>query len=303
MINKSYLLIVTQEFDEITSDVLEYVVNTSNYSFLRLNIDDVAKCFKNIRFIHNILYIDDCTIGFIWFRRHSFKLKGSAESFDINFLNELNHILYSSYYSYKIIDKTLGAPFLFNHYNRLNYLSILKNKNLDMPETIVTNYITDLDQNKTWVRKNIGEVKTFINQSGERNKTFNTFFTPKIGEMNFNLFQEYIESDFEIRCLYVKGNYFAIAQFSKLDHYPDIRVIEKVREVYFILPYKLKQKLNSFFRSFDLDFCLIDILKFKNKYFIIDLNPMGQSANLLNIREFRLPQILCNLINPNVNEK
>ena len=101
MINKKYLLIVTQEFDEITSEVLEYVVNTSNFSFFRLKIDDVSKCFKNIRYVDNILYIDDCKIGFIWFRRHSLNLKGNIENFDFNFLNKLNHILYSNYFGYK----------------------------------------------------------------------------------------------------------------------------------------------------------------------------------------------------------
>lgn len=97
-----------------------------------------------------------------------------------------------------------------------------------------------------------------------------------------SLFQEYIEKDIELRIFYIEGEFFSMAIFSQLDpqtktDFRNYNTDNPNRNVPYILPKTIEDKLHTLMLELDLNTGSIDMIKTPNKeYIFLEVNPTGQ---------------------------
>lgn len=101
------------------------------------------------------------------------------------------------------------------------------------------------------------------------------YFTP-------TLIQKEVDKDFEIRSVYLLGNFYSMAIFSqndeqtKLDYRNYNRTMPN-RNIPFSLPKSIEAKLESIAQQLGLKFCSFDLIRDKQgDYVFIEVNPEGQ---------------------------
>ena len=173
--------------------------------------------------------------------------------------------------------------------NKLIFLSFAKKAGLNCPDTIVTNNKQELlnfyHKNK---KKVISKPLYFSNYYYNGEDTYSIYTTSygddeikSLPEFFFpTLFQKKIESIHEIRIFYLDGDFFATAAIcidkkKKIDLKLNYKS-DHLHWVPYTLPESIKGKLDKFMRSVDLNTGSIDILKTKDDFVFIEVNPVGQ---------------------------
>ncbi|WP_238586871.1 hypothetical protein [Chryseobacterium sp. Leaf405] len=98
-------------------------------------------------------------------------------------------------------------------------------------------------------------------------------------------FQEKIEKDFEIRSFYLKGEIWSMAIFSQNDDNTKVdsrkyngKIIN--RNVRYNLPKDLEEKIILLMNKLDLSSGSLDFIKSGNKFYFLEVNPVGQFGNV-----------------------
>ncbi|CAL2081060.1 hypothetical protein [Tenacibaculum sp. 190524A02b] len=163
--------------------------------------------------------------------------------------------------------------------------------NLKTPKSIITNNKKDLLDFQANVKTNliskpIRHSSYFIDNQHTYSIYTQKFEKPEIETLPENfvltLFQECVDSEFEIRVFYLDGEFYATAIIvsDKPDNVVDVKLNYNSNNISWV-PYKLpeeyEQSLDAFMKSINLNTGSLDIMKTKdNEYVMLEVNPVGQ---------------------------
>jgi ATP-GRASP peptide maturase of grasp-with-spasm system len=173
--------------------------------------------------------------------------------------------------------------------NKLEVLQKAYEFGLDIPDTIITNSKKALIEFKkkhgSIITKAIGEA-TMLSKNNISYSAFTAVLTDhiikEIPEQFYpSLVQEAVDKDYELRVFYLDGEFYSMAIFSQEDEqtsidFRDYNLIKPNRRVPHKLPNDIKDKLILLMRSLDLNTGSIDLIKTKNRYVFLEINPVGQ---------------------------
>ncbi|REC60315.1 grasp-with-spasm system ATP-grasp peptide maturase [Chryseobacterium pennae] len=291
------ILIISQNNEATTNEVIRYLMIMKK-KFIRIHEDEVFEIRTHkkrifLQSLTNRFFLDE--INSVWYRRGKLnfnRLKYSNPSINLD-MYETQHWL-EDYVRMTLESKKHINKESTCHINKLTVLERAKDFGFDVPEYFLAENTEEVEINKTIV-KTIGgnvmleEIKkdyggfmyTSIVEKEEKNDFFITFF------------QEKIEKDFEIRTFYLNTKCWSMAIFSQNDQQTKIdfrKYNDKKpnRNVPYQLPKHIEEKINLLMQSLDLNCGSIDFIKKENKFYFLEINPIGQFLGLSNICNYQL---------------
>ena len=293
------ILIFSQKNETATIDVIRHLILMKK-KFIRVHEDEVfeIKTVKKrilIESNRNSFFIDE--IESVWYRRGGLKfnrLKYNNYSILLN-MNE------TQYWLEDYIQKTLESKRHINkestsNVNKLIVLDKAKEIGFNVPEYFLAENTNQVELNKTILKTITGNAIL-----DEIKKDFSGFmYTTTVEEHENNdffitFFQEKIEKDFEIRTFYLNGDCWSMAIFSQNDEQTktDFRKYNKKkpnRNVPYNLPKYIDEKIVLLMQSLDINCGSLDFIKEGEKYYFLEINPIGQFSSLSNICNYSLEQ-------------
>lgn len=318
------ILCITHSNDFYNIDIFFDYLKSKNISYFRLNSDHLNHLQK-INSNENSFQITDEfghtinseEIKAVWHRK-AWRItipEELDEDYERIFVNEYGSLRYN------LLTILEDIPWI-NPFeqekkidgNKLHQLKIAQKNNLLIPKTIfsndaekITNFFTEFCNGKA-IAKLHGVIKKSM--SGE-----NSLSTTIIDENNLEhisdiaycpmIFQPYIEKEYELRIIYVDGEFFT----GKINNSENVdwRVGQ---ENYFWaeyhLPEEIKHHLTSMMKEMGLYLGAIDMIKGKDeKYYFLEVNPQGEWGMLQKELNFPIAErIADNLIKRmNTNEQ
>jgi ATP-GRASP peptide maturase of grasp-with-spasm system len=301
------IVIITNQFDDSSSEVLEWL---GNESVLRINSDGISNYLKN-----NLVKIDfsmeNVLNSAVWFR------KGGYSEVDIECPNKdmVKHStqeLYAlnSFFCFTDFStRTLGTPNVFNLF-KPSVLLALKKHSLEIPPTLITNQKTELIQfrnrHKEIIMKPLSEGTKFT-IDGNVYK----LYTEKISDSTIDdldteffptLFQKCIQKKYEIRSFILNNEIYSMAMLGPNNNQDvvDIRwhlQVAEIRSVPYKLPPELELNIMKFMKSLNLDTGSLDIIKgMDDEYYFLELNASGQFGNLSHSCNYYLEKKIANYL-------
>jgi ATP-GRASP peptide maturase of grasp-with-spasm system len=294
------ILIISNSNDITTNDTIDWLV-----SFFRINEGDKVYDLS-IDFDSNIFNIvikneqsrvlQLKTINSFWYRRNDLEVfideaKLSTESQSVQY-NLLKEWLQLKNYMYHILKekRSLGSHQNEVFHNKLVCLSIATKIGISIPKTKITTFKDDLEM---FISKNgVSITKAISNMFKiQTPMSFQTIPTQIITFDNLRiledsiypaLIQKKIEKAFELRIFYMKNKFFPMAIFSQNDEktkldYRNYNREKPNRNIPYILPKDIEEKLQKLMDKLDLDSGSIDmIVTPEGEYVFLEVNPTGQ---------------------------
>ncbi len=306
--NKEILLISTRNDEISTEDVFDWILQLGHKP-TRINGDDLAEAGLDFQLTKSYIKVGQKKMkryyDAIWFRRWSghefaFKVKEilSKNISDIDLQrNILNYIVKShqSIKEYFIADYFVSKKWLTKfsqaNINKLRMLSVAKSCSLNVPNYIITNKKSDVED---FFKKTAGKLVTkdidspFFNFIGDG---IYISFTEEINsaaieslpvKFTITFFQELIEKEFDIRVFYLDGKFYSMAIFSQSNERTKVDFRKNSsKEPNRTVPYKIPDKLGINFtklmKLLGLTTGSIDLIKDKKGcYYFLEVNPVGQ---------------------------
>lgn len=303
------LVLTYKEYEQSTDPVIDWLLYYKA-SFIKIFIEDLLTHTNKYRIDvdKKKIFVDEVEISakikVVFYRRFEkyihFKsdlnLGQINKKIDRESNGELNDLFNYIFY-------VLGNKIWFPHYskidvNKLEMLNIAESVGLNIPSSTITNskeVVINFKQKKgKIIYKPIRQISYYI-----FGKYTYSPYTIEIGDDEINklndyffpsLFQEKIESEFEIRCFYLDGDIFASAILINSEiKEVDIKLnfnSTTTKWMNYILPNDIKQKIFFFMNTVGLNTGSIDLLKTKdNYYYFLEVNPVGQ---------YFAPSVNCN---------
>lgn len=283
------ILIISDNSDRTTIEVIRYLISM-NKKFIFIQEDEVFEIKvdkKKILLIsqNNSFFIDD--IKAVWYRRGGLKFKRlqyKTEPINLH-MNEtqywLENYIMQTLESKKHINKQRNS-----HVNKLLVLEYAQKTGFDVPPYFLAENMDDVLLNTTVTKAITGGVILDNLYKGMDGIMYTTVIE-EIEEHDFfiSFFQEKIDKDFEIRTFYLNGECFSMAIFSQNDEQTktDFRKYNHKkpnRNIPYKLPRHLEDKIHELMQTLDLNCGSIDFIKSKDRYYFLEVNPVGQFANV-----------------------
>lgn len=316
-------LILSSEEDLSTNDVIDWLLYYK-HPFLRISKKDTIK-FKSI-FISN----EDFEIYFsinkknykisdfnnFWYRRSEYDF--FIEQFPIDNLdNEMNRSIQNFIYLENLeLQKLLKSYISTRSLNKfedifLNKLEVLKlatKAGLSIPKTLITNYkdhlISFKEKNIKLITKNISPgifiengkymLRTLVKEVENKDiKNLPNIFCSM-------MFQAQIKKLFELRIFYINDHFYSSAILSQNDErtrvdFRNYNFDKPNRTPPFKLPEYIELKLKKLIKMIGINSGSIDmIISTDEEYIFLELNPIGQFAQVSNPCNFYLEKIIAN---------
>lgn len=283
------ILIISNKKDQTTVEVIKWLYRM-NKQFIRVHEDEVfeIKTESKKNFLEsqrNTFFLDD--IKSVWYRRGGIRFKHfryENDSIDEH-MYEIQHWLQD------YVLKTLESKKHINKQSnsQINKLWVLEKAiqaGLDVPEYFLAENTDEVVLSKTIVKPiagssvletlkkdSYGMMYTSIVEKPEKDTFFISFFQGKI------------EKDFEIRTFYLNGKTWSMAIFSQNDEQTkvDFRKYNDDnpnRNVRYQLPKDIEEKVHILMQTLDLNCGSLDFMKSGNKYYFLEINPIGQFGNV-----------------------
>lgn len=312
------ILVVSQENDVSTDNFIEWC-NYRDKPVIRINENE------SINLVEQIVLNNGCDISLtmkgqkislsqiesVWFRRGavyhtsgaehlSFENLTDTDSIKSYFANESKTI--SEFIIYMLKEKrSLNHPGHYNS-NKLIVLKTAQEVGLNIPKTLITRQLTD-------VKKHFGEeqVLTKSIQDAVTVEYDNYKFSPyvhmgKFEDLNlpahfyYSKFQSLIEIKYELRIFFVADQYYTSAKFARAKTADQGRIIVP-REIPYILPDKIIEKLKKLNAALEFNSGSIDMLVDKNgTYYFLEINPVGQYDAMSVLCNFYLDTKILNYL-------
>lgn len=305
------ILIFSKETDYSTDEVIKWL-NFHKASWVRINGEDIDEKSKKLSFFfgentskkNGYFFLSGKKIYFnsikaAWFRRsHSFSKVSSLlsnQKLEVKAIYNLTKFLKGEVTSIlRFIIKNLNCKWLDHpndvSLNKLSTLSLANEIGIKIPETLVTNDLSELKRfasNAQIITKAINEVESF-----EIDKHLYMLYTRVINKEKLNqindefcfpiLIQKKIQKKYEIRSFYLEGDFYSMAIFSQNDNqtkidFREYNNLKPNRTVPYKLPEELKTKLKTLMITLNLKHGSIDLILGENKeYYFLEVNPVGQ---------------------------
>lgn len=297
------ILIVTNEYDESTFKVINYIIG-NNFQYIVINklgelcldIDPQDFSKGTITLNEDKYKISD--ISALWCRKIPQLDLGKSD-------NTLNSKVISDFYhrEYYVILKflinglisigvrSIGEKYFFNEINKLEVLSCAKAHNLLIPKTFVSSNRLELtnfiNKNSSTICKPLSNGITF-NWNNRKRKVLTTRILLKdVVEFQIpSIYQEEISKKLEIRSVYILGEFFSTMILSQSDKqfsvdYRNYSIDKQALELPYNLDSETCTNLLNLLKNFDLKLCTIDLILDKTgKMYFLEINPNGQFGNV-----------------------
>lgn len=233
-------------------------------------------------------------VSAIWFRRRGEYESSQCEANDSFIRNvskfqlsenlKLKEFFYSSLASLKV--PKLGSFSANAALNKLIVLRKAKEIGLNVPDTTISNDIEYVKSkmNSKLITKAIDEApRIFIDDKVLMGYTSmvrnNDVVTDNLA---LSLFQRYIEAIFDIRTIYIHGQFFTVGCYVSGKKVPDIRFYQnRVRNFPFELPKEVRIKLKKLLTHFNIDFGCVDLcLGSDGVIYFFEINPGGTFSGI-----------------------
>lgn len=295
------ILILTEHKDISANKVVEWL-NYFEGDYLRINtLDHFKKCFFEISFFENKneikLAINNEKIGIkdfevVWFRRGYLNINSNyllnelddSEKRRISqHLKEEEETLLDYIYDKLKDTKSYNHPKMYN-INKLIVLNKAQECGLKIPKTIIStmpSFIKENEEEDNYITKSIQDT-LIVNSDCIGTKIINKEHISKLNRFYYSLFQEFIESKYELRVFIFGDLIYCCAIFrTKMKSSADIREYDvnegHSRVIPFILSKSIKSRLFRLLNKLNLESGSIDILvDKKNDYYFLEVNPVGQ---------------------------
>ena len=315
------ILIVSQSYQEMSTDQVIDWIDYLGGSFIRINGDEICqrggikvtinKEKQEIEFkeISDILNKQRFNVG--WYRRWSYESYEFLPSFTNlgvkNSVNIINNIISNNLtikrflLSYLQVNKWLTEPTkLITANNKAEVLCIARKFKLEIPSTIICSKKSDLlsflNQEKKIITKDLSIPFNIQFSEGYFIDSYTTLFTEEdmvnIPEIFApTLFQAKIEKEFEIRSFFIDNHFFSMAIISQEDQktmidFRNYNLKDPNRFVPYKIPSFVEAKLRNVFDELQINKGSVDLVKDINgNYIFLEINPIGQ---------FGMTSIPCN---------
>jgi len=283
------ILIFSNDNDRTTIEVIRWLA-TMNKDFLHIHEDEVfkIKIIKKRFFLQsqkNSFFLDD--IHSVWYRRGGLqfeRLQYNNASINIH-MNEAQHWL-EDYVLRSLESKNHVNKQTRVHINKLLVLEDAKKAGFDVPSYFLSENTDDISLNQTITKAITGNV-ILDNILDNKDGIMYTTIIEKMEKLNFfiSFFQEKIEKDFEIRTFYINGECFSMAIFSQNDEqtktdFRKYNTKKPNRNIPYKLPQDIELKIQKLMQIVDLNCGSLDFIKSNDKYYFLEINPVGQFANV-----------------------
>ncbi|WP_294296077.1 grasp-with-spasm system ATP-grasp peptide maturase [uncultured Chryseobacterium sp.] len=283
------ILIISKKNDQSTIEVMKWLSKMAKKCIFVYEdeVFEIKTKYKRvlIESQRNTFFLDE--IASVWYRRGGIRF--NRYQYENNSVNI--HMNETQYWLEDYVLKTLESKKHLNkqsncHVNKLLVLEKAQKAGLNVPEYFLAENTNEVAINKTIVKPIAGNP---ILESLEKNCDgimYTSIVENKIKENFFiSFFQEKIEKDFEIRSFYLDGKIWSMAIFSQNDEQTktDFRKynLEKPnRNVRYNLPKEIETKVHQLMQSLDLNCGSIDFMKSCDKYYFLEINPIGQFGNV-----------------------
>ena len=303
------ILIYSKDVDDFVNDVIDCLEG----DFIRIGEADkaiiAAMDFSNDESSYTLKteYLENTElekIKSVWFNG------GGINSRTSDYEIKCYEVLNDAFVLQKPIKK-VGRRIADFEANRLDIMLEAKKQGLKIPHTLITGNKEKLQSfyeiynNKNGiVSKRI--LDTLYYEDDEFVYNFNLTFqiTPEIltatpDEFAISFFQERIIADFEIRVIYIDGNFYSIAIHS-FDNTIDIRTkfieMDNLRMVPFNLPVVISEKLEKVFKKFNLNYGSADLMYCNDEYYFLEINPTGQVSFVNNACNYYIENTLAKIL-------
>jgi hypothetical protein len=282
------ILIVTHK-EDYTADFIVNILNHRNIEYLRFNTDSVG-VEHQISFLTN----DETKIaidGFshfnaVWFRRVKVPIVSFDSIEENDFYNKDIQSFFGNLWTTLSTDKWLSNPdAIYKAENKILQLSVARKLGFNVPNTIIS---TDSKEIQTFCLENKQKIiikpiskSRYISDGEEKIVFTSSLKTIHIESERFisfpMIFQNEIEKEYEIRVTVVGEEVFAakVDSQSDLDAKLDWRRKRLKFEPY-NLPIDIQELSVKLVKELGLGFGAIDIIKTKEGYIFLEINPNGQ---------------------------
>ena len=241
----------------------------------------------------NNFFLDEITS--VWYRRGGIKFKRFCyENKGINIhMDETQHWL-EEYVIHILESKKHLNKQSKSHVNKLLVLDKAKKVGLDVPDYYLSNNTQNVKLRST-ITKPIAGNPMIESIAKDTDGVLYTAIVDEYIENDFfiSFFQEKIEKDFEIRTFYLNGKCWSFAIFSQNDEQTkvDFRKYNTEvpnRNVRYNMPRSIEENIRLLMLSLDLNCGSLDFIKSGEKYFFLEVNPIGQFLGLSSICNYSL---------------
>ena len=294
------LVLTTRYYEQGTAAVLDWLIGNKS-SFLVIHYEDLLskKVSYEVDVINEDVIIDGTSIkneiSVIWYRRFYFAEKIFKNAEEGRIRNQLIFEAKSeletlvNYLRYFFKDKPqLPVKPVFGE-NKLIYLNFAQKVGLLCPNTIVTNSRKVLEDFYHKNNENIISKPLYFSMYYSKENISYSVQTTKYDKSMIeelpsyffpSLFQQSIESTYEIRVFFLNGKlYSTAAVYDGAGKNIDLKLNYKSPDLHWVvysLPVEIEQKICSFMDIANLNTGSLDLLKTDEGYYFLEVNPVGQ---------------------------
>jgi len=303
------ILIYSRDADSFVNKVIDYLeddfirVGDLEKIFIdNLNIGSKGIIIKlNGRFFNSI---DFNRVKTVWFNG------GKANTLGSKYENNSYSVLINTFLNKKETKK-IGRLINSFEVNKLDVQLYAQEYGFKTPETLVTN-----DKNKLLDFYNRFDIKNGIickritDELFYENDKFEYDFTPTFlidsnilkeipKSFAISLFQERIVADFEVRVIFINGDFYSMSIHTfkdNVDYRQELDIAKNVRAIPFELPIDVKNKIDKIFKKLNLNYGSIDLMYSNDEFYFLEINPIGQIGFVNNICNFYIEEELSNIL-------
>jgi ATP-GRASP peptide maturase of grasp-with-spasm system len=290
------ILIVSDNNEVTTTEVIRWLLQMGK-KFIRVHEDEYFEIkVQNKRIFleshRNQFFLDQITS--LWYRRGGLqfkRLKYQNPSIHEH-MNEVQHWL-EDYVIHTLESKKHINKQSNSDVNKLIVLEVAESLGLDIPKSFLADSTNDVLLHKTIVKPLTGNPTIDDLTDGFEGMMYTSVVESKEESFFMSFFQEKIEKDFEIRVFFLNGRIWSVAIISQNDEQTqiDFRKYNKTtpnRNVPYKLPSAIEAKICKLMDKLDLDCGSIDFMKRNDKYFFLEVNPIGQFLGISKICNYSL---------------
>lgn len=298
------ILILSRNRETTTNEVIKWLL-VMGKKFIRVHEDEFFEIkTKNgkiyIESSRNSFFIDNITS--VWYRRGGLKFKRlKYNNPSINsYMNEHQHWL-EDYVIKKLESKKCVNKQSNSNVNKLQVLELAQEFGLDVPSYFLSENTDQVIIGKT-ITKSITGVAGVESYKNSELLMYTSIIEKKEDHPFYiSFFQEKIEKDFEIRSFYLNGRIWSIAIISQNDEQTRIdfrKYNDKKpnRNVPYNLPTHIEKKIRLLMQSLDLTCGSLDLLKSGDKYYFLEVNPIGQFLGISSICNYSLEKEIASYL-------
>lgn len=313
------LILGSDTFEQGTDPVIDWLLSLKA-DFLKITLDDFFKNFNHLNIDidqKKIYYKNDCLndrVNVVWYRHFAQKkhfVSKNEHPFSHQINDELNSEIetFNEYFFECLKDKQWVSPFSSTQVNKLSMLNSAASIGLQTPRSSILN-----TQQAVTTFLEEGNGKSIIKQFSDHSRNYYSFndktyvslvkgITQKdISNLPLNffptLFQERIDTDFEIRAFYIDGQFFATAILCEAGYEVDDRkkfvTQNNIHHLSYELPVEITEKLTRLMKTTGLYMGGIDLVKDKQgSYYFLEVNPIGQYLYESNKCNYPIPKVIA----------